>query len=62
MSTTDFRKRLLSLLNEESMENRSNTPDFILCNYLVSCLEAFDLAVVSRDAWGRPWSKSGDNE
>jgi hypothetical protein len=33
------------------MENKSNTPDFILARYLVGCLEQFDLAVVQRDSW-----------
>ncbi len=46
-----LRKRLEALLNEESAENNSDTPDFILANYLISSLKNFDMAVKRRDAW-----------
>jgi len=38
-------------LNKTSAENISNSPDFILANYLMKCLEAFDLATQQRDEW-----------
>lgn len=48
---TEFRNELESLINSKSMENGSNTPDFILAEYLQHCLAAFDLAVKRRDKW-----------
>ena len=49
MST--FRKDLESLINRYSIENGSDTPDFILADYLNDCLQAFDKAVVLRHEW-----------
>ena len=46
-----FRKELEGLINKHSMENGSNTPDFLLAEFLNSCLAAFDLAVQQRDKW-----------
>jgi hypothetical protein len=46
-----FRKELEDLINRESMENGSDTPDFILADFLCSCLEAFDSAVKRRTRW-----------
>ena len=39
------------VLNRNSAENASNTPDFILAEYLKTCLAAFDLAINQREAW-----------
>lgn len=44
-----FRKEIESLINRHSMENGSDTPDFILADYLVACLTAFDAAVKRRE-------------
>lgn len=46
-----FRRRLEQLINEFSEENGSDTPDFILANYLIDCLDAFDNAVNHREVW-----------
>ena len=46
-----FRDDLEHLLNRFCMENESNTPDFILANYLQNCLNAFTLATKNRDKW-----------
>lgn len=51
MKKTVFQLRLESLLNAESMENGSNTPDFMLADYLMGCLKAFNEAVQARDDW-----------
>lgn len=48
-SLTEFRKELQKLLNRYSMENKSNTPDFVLARYLTNCLIAFNQATLSRD-------------
>jgi hypothetical protein len=46
-----FRKELESLLNKYSQENGSNTPDYILADFLCNCLCAFDTAVNFRATW-----------
>lgn len=46
-----FRKELQKLINRESMENGSNTPDFLLAEYLADCLAAFDRVVSAREKW-----------
>lgn len=38
-------------LNRASRENESNTPDFILAEYLVACLEAFEKSTNDRRKW-----------
>ena len=50
-TSTPLKDRLTDLLNEESAENASNIPDFILAQYLQSCLHAFDMAVQQRETW-----------
>jgi len=40
-----------SAINKVSAENGSNTPDFMLANYLVMCLDTFDHIVKMRDDW-----------
>jgi len=42
---------LESLLNRWSAENGSNTPDYILSEYMLTCLRAFNLGVKARDKW-----------
>lgn len=42
---------LANLLNRFSAENRSNTPDFILAEYLRGCLDLFDQTVRQREDW-----------
>ena len=39
------------VLNCNSIENGSNTPDFILAQYLVNCLEAFHEINKTRETW-----------
>lgn len=47
----EFRADLENLINRHSMENGSDTPDFILAAYLADCLESFDKATAHREAW-----------
>jgi len=51
MKTITFEKELKSLLNRYSKENNSNTPDFVLSEYLINCLKAYNKALKSRDKW-----------
>jgi hypothetical protein len=56
-----FQKDLKALLNRYSMENESDTPDYILATYLAQCLEAFEFAVRTREVWyGRPKPRRKD--
>lgn len=48
---TEFRKELATAINRCSRENGSNTPDFILAEYLSRCLDAYDMALVAREKW-----------
>jgi hypothetical protein len=48
---TTFRDELKNLLNRFNRESNSDTPDFILADYLQKCLIAFDNAVKWRDHW-----------
>jgi hypothetical protein len=38
----ELAKGFSRVINSLSRENKSNTPDFILAEYLVSCLEAYE--------------------
>lgn len=49
--STKFHEELLALINKHSMENTSNTPDWILAQYLIECLSAFDGATQLRESW-----------
>lgn len=46
-----FEEELIRLINKYSMENESNTPDFILAIYLGNCLAAFNQATQQRETW-----------
>lgn len=46
-----FSKELERLINIFSKDGDSNTPDFILREYLSTCLNAFTLATQRRDNW-----------
>ena len=48
---SEFVKELTELLNRYSKENNSDTPDFILANYLSTALDNFDAAVKERELW-----------
>lgn len=51
----EFKKELQTLLgdliNGFSMENFSDTPDFILAEFLYDCLEVFNKAIENREKW-----------
>jgi len=44
-------RKLAYALNCHSAENASNTPDFILAQYLLGCLAAWNAAVNERERW-----------
>ena len=49
----NLRKEIESAINRNSAENGSDTPDFILAEYLTECLAAFDKACNRRKDWLR---------
>lgn len=46
-----LREDIENVINRHCAENGSDTPDYILADYLVDCLRAFDSAVRARNAW-----------
>jgi hypothetical protein len=44
-------EKIRAALNSVSAENGSNTPDFLLAEYLISCLAAYERAVNARERW-----------
>lgn len=49
MNYKNFEKELSQLINKHSIENKSDTPDFMIAKYLVGCLKAFSNIVMKRD-------------
>ncbi len=54
---TPLEKELTALLNQHSRENESNTPDFLLADYLMRCLQTWEAVTRRRDEWygDRKW-------
>jgi hypothetical protein len=46
-----FLSKITTLINQYSREGLSNTPDFILAEYLEKCLENYESCVAKRDKW-----------
>lgn len=46
-----FHKDLEDLINVHCLENESNTPDFILAEYILCCLRNYNDATKKRDEW-----------
>ena len=48
---TKFEEELRSLINQHSVEGKSDTPDFILAEYVTRCLDNFADTMKARDHW-----------
>ncbi len=46
---SEFTSRLEGLVNSLSLENGSDTPDWILAEYLCNCLEIWDKIIQKRE-------------
>ena len=46
---TDFQQELCRVINRYSKETDSNTPDFLLAQFLNGCLESYNSTVAARD-------------
>ena len=51
VSPSEFERELCALINHHSRENESDTPDFILADYMMNCLKAFERATIMRSLW-----------
>jgi hypothetical protein len=47
----EFKKELTNLINKYNIESGSNTPDFIICEYLINCLLTFNSIQKNREKW-----------
>jgi len=58
-----FERELTDLINKHSLENTSNTADFILAKHLVQCLKAFNSSTNQRIHWyGNPNKKESETK
>lgn len=46
-----FRTDLINSINKNSLENESNTPDFIIAEYLVNCLKNYNETYKMKIEW-----------
>ena len=46
-----FTEKLAELINRYSLENNSNTPDFLLAEYMIRSLSTFSSIIRKRDTW-----------
>ena len=47
-------REIKGAINRASRENASGTPDFILAEYLMDCLTAYEKALMRRTKWHMP--------
>ena len=53
-----FEQKLREIINVHSLESESDTPDFILAEYMIDCLDSFTDATNKREKWyGRKTEK-----
>lgn len=48
---SNFQKELTALINKHCLENESDSPDFILAEYILDSLDAYNDAVKKRENW-----------
>lgn len=51
MNKSEFEKELENLINKYSLESGSDTPDFILAEYLSKCIDVFNTTTRQRELW-----------
>jgi hypothetical protein len=62
MNKAQLTDDISAAINRNSAENGSDTPDYILAEYLVACLEALEKTIKLRGKWyGHHCSISGCN-
>jgi len=48
---SDFLEEVRGAINRACVENDSNTPDYILAQYMEDCLKAYEKACKERERW-----------
>ena len=48
---SDFQKDLENLINHHNIDGESNTPDYVLASYLMTCLDNYHAVISSRDGF-----------
>jgi len=62
MDDAHFKRDLADTLNRHCAESASDTPDFVLAEYMLDCLRAFDKALAARIDWyAEPKLEPGDD-
>lgn len=56
----EFVKELAELINRHSVENGSNTPDFILARYLAAHIVTYNATINAREEWYGRDGKPGE--
>jgi len=51
LNESEFQNDLSELINKYSYENESNTPDFLLAEYLSDCLVSYNKLLNKRNKW-----------
>lgn len=46
-----FKKELAFLVNKYSLENQTDTPDYVIADYLVRCLRNWNTTYQEREKW-----------
>lgn len=46
-----LRRQFANILNCNSAENDSDTPDYILADYLIECLKTYNRTIKAREEW-----------
>ena len=53
---------IAKVLNQHSAENGSNTPDFLLAEFLTKCLDAWNDTVRARAMWYERYDSPGQSQ
>jgi hypothetical protein len=51
MNKISLEAKIREAINQESAENESNTPDWVLAEYLIGCLDNWNKATINRDKY-----------
>ena len=54
MREKTFQEELTALINKYSLERYSDTPDFILAEFMATCLHVLNRTISEREYWYRP--------
>jgi len=54
-----FERELTVLMNQHGIDTETNTPDYILAEYLTACLTHYSEVTKKRDKWFHPDPEGG---